>query len=387
VCVTLPSSVLSGEQQITIRVSPPAKVITTWVPDGGSGIYLMTQAKQNPGTTNDYSFAWPTQKYLDASGVLRVHAQSMSSNPVDTPVTLSNGNSTDFQHSPPNWATFLPRPWSGAADPVIAAVGDAAANEVKPNKLAAAIDAADPAIFLYLGDVYELGSFTENRNHYGASALDDPSAATLFGAMAAFTQPTIGNHEVEGAVSHFTDWQDYWHGRPDYTFFDFAGVRFLDLDSNIDMRAGSAQYQFVRNNLPQAPNTCIVAYWHIPTLNGSKTKSGQKAMWKLLATSGGDLVLNGHVHNMTEYVPLDDTFQPSGSAHMRELVSGAGGHSLANPSQDPSGRIAWSLGKTTGFLSLTLEGGASGGVATSIDWIYRDIQGDPLAGSAGSVSC
>jgi hypothetical protein len=390
VCVTVPSSILTGEQVITITVTAPGKTITTWVPDGGSPTYLMTQAKQNPGTRNDFSFAWPTQKYLDATGVLRVQTPSTAADPVDTPVTLDNGNPVDFQHSPQDWETYTPGTWTAATDPVIAAVGDAAANETKPNNLAAEIAATDPALFLYLGDVYELGSFTENRNHYGASALDDPSTATLFGAMAQITQPTIGNHEVEGPVSHFTDWRDYWHGRPDYTAFDFGGVRFLDLDSNISMKPGSAQYGFVQNELgdpSDPPPACIVSFWHIPAINGDRTPTAEKAIWKLLASNGGDLVVTGHVHNMTEYVPLDDTFQPSGSAHMQELISGAGGHSLAKASSDTKGRIAWSLGQVAGFLSMSLDGAAAGGTATSISWVYRDVAGNPFAGSTGSVTC
>ncbi len=386
ICVTLPAPTLAGEQTVTLTVSAPANVVITWVPDGGSSIYLMTQKKQNPGTKNDYSFVWPTQKYLDAAGVLRVQSPSTASDPVDTPVTLFNGNTVDFQQSPPDWASYLPTPWTDVPDPVLAAVGDGAANEVKPNKLAATIANSLPALFLYLGDVYELGSFTENRNHYGLSALDDASNPTLWGKMAAITQPTIGNHEVEGAVSHLTDWTDYWHQRPDYLWFDFGGVRFFDLDSNIAMSAGSPQYRFVQDNLPP-PGSCIVAFWHHPALKGSKVRSSVAPMWKLFANSGGDLVLNGHVHNMTAYKPLDAFLKVSGAAHMQELISGAGGHSLGGASSDTQNRIAFTLGKVAGYLSLTLDGAASGGTATSLSWTYRDVQGAPIAGSAGAVQC
>jgi hypothetical protein len=388
VCVTLPSSVLTGEQTVAINVTSPGKVIATWLPDGGDPLYLMTQATKNPGTKNDFSFVWPTQKYLDATGVLRIQVPSTSSAPVDTPATLDNGNLIEFQHSPQDWATYSPGAWTDASDPVVTAVGDAAANEVKPNALAATIAASDPALFLYLGDIYEQGTFTEDRNHYGASALDDPSTATLFGVMARVTQPTVGNHEAEGPVSHLTDWQDYWHGRPDVTSFDFGGVRFLDLDSNIGMRTGSPQFELAQDRLESADApACIVGYWHVPAINGGKIPSAERDIWKLFASHGGDLVITGHVHNMTEYVPLDATFEPSADAHMRELISGAGGHSLAKASSDPNGRIAWSLGKTAGYLSLTLDGAAAGASATSLSWTYRDSHGDPLAGSSGSVVC
>jgi hypothetical protein len=347
----------------------------------------MTKSSPSPEYA-DYSFVWPTQKYLDASGVLRVQVGSTGAEAVDTAVALLNGNITDFQHSPSDWSTYLPGPWTAPSDPVIAAVGDAAADEKKPNKLSGTIAGMTPAMFLYLGDVYEEGSFTENLNHYGVSSLDNPTGATLFGRMATFTQPTIGNHEVI-PTDHLVDWTDYWHGRPDYTSFMFGGVEFFDLDSNISMALGSAQYTFVQNALASKPAACIVAYWHIPPASGSKTTSAQKALWKLLALNGGDLVINGHVHNMTQFLPMDENLGLTGTTHMRELISGAGGHKLGKTSVDTSGRIEWSLGKTTGFLTLTLNGAANGGTATSISWVYRDINGTPIGvpGSSGSVTC
>ena len=385
VCVTLPASTLTGATTIGVTVTFPsgrAPVIVTWVPSGRPDIYLMTKSKPSP-EFGDYSFVWPTQKYLDGSGVLRVQVGSTAATPVDTLVTLSNGNTTDFQHSLSNWGSYLPGAWSSLADPVVAAVGDAAADEVNPNTLAATIKATSPALFLYLGDIAEQGSFTENLNNYGASALDAP-AGTLFGAMASSTQPTLGNHEA----GHVVDWTDYWHGRPEYTSFTFGGVKFLDLDSNASMKRGSPQYLFVQDQLASSP-ACVVTYWHRPTINKSKIAANFKRMWALLAANGGDLVLNGHVHNMTQYVPLDASLLATAGAHMRQLISGAGGHTLANASIDPGGHIQWSLGKTTGFLALTLVGARNRGMATAINWEFRDINGTRIGapGSFGSITC
>jgi len=384
VCVTLPTSTLTGPATIGVTVTFPsgrAPVIVTWVPNGRPGIYLMTKSKPS-AELGGYSFVWPTQKYLDGSGVLRVQVGSTAAAPVDTPVTLLNGNATGFQHSPSDWQSYLPGAWSSSANPVVAAVGDAAADEVDPNHLAATIAATSPALFLYLGDIAEQGSFTENLNHYGVSALDNPAGATLFGAMASFTQPTLGNHEA----GHVVDWTDYWHGRPEYTSFTFGGVKFLDLDSNISMKRGSPQYVFVQGQLATSP-ACVVGYWHAPALKKDRV-SRARSMWKLLAGNGGDLVLNGHVHNMTQYVPLDANLSPAAGG-MRQLISGAGGHTLANTYVDAGGRIEWSLGKTTGFLALTLVGARNGGTAYAISWEFRDINGNRIGapGSFGSATC
>ena len=390
VCATVADPTLTGALVIGVAVTPQdAKVIVSWVPVGGASIRLITKASPSPEFA-DYSFTWPMQDYLDGSGILRVQVGSTAADPVDTTVTLSNGNTSDFQHNPSDRGAYLPGAWTGPVDPVVAAVGDGAADETVGNRMSDAVVAANPALFLYLGDVYAQGSFVEMLNHYGASSMTAPGSATLWGRLATVTQPTLGNHEVT-LVNHFTDWSDYWHGRPNYTSFIFGGVLFFNLDSNQSLAASGARYAFVQNALLPAnnPPACVVAYWHRPAINGSKIVSGDTALWKLLALNGGDLVLNGHVHNMTQYLPLDEDLTLTGATHMRELVPGAGGHSLGKTSVDTLGRIEWSQGKKAGFLTLSLDGAANGGVATGISWTFRGGDGNPLgvAGSSGSVAC
>jgi hypothetical protein len=376
-CVTVPAGSLSGAVQVAVtNASNTGNVIATWVPSGKSAISLITKAKPSP-ETGDYSFVWPTQKYLDGSGVLRVQHGSTSSATVSVSVTLSNGNANDFQHSPSDWTSYLPAAWNGSADPVVVAVGDGPADEPVPNALAASIAAADPAQFLFLGDVYEKGTFTENLNQYGVSSLDG-SAGTLWGVLADRTQPTLGNHEAPELV----DWRDYWHGRPAYTAFTFGGVLFLDLNSNAPMKAGSAQYTFAQAALSSAP-PCVVAYWHAPVLWKGSVSSPKLPMWSLLAKNGGDLVVNGHQHSMAEYEPLDANLQLGG--HMVEIISGAGGHALGSGGSDSQGRLKWTLGKTAGAAYLTLNGAANGGEASSIAWSFQDTGHTVL--ETGSVTC
>src|SRR5206468_10878784 len=291
--------------------------------------------------------------------------------------TLSNGNTTDFQHTASEWVNYLPGPWNGSSDPVIAAVGDAAADEPVPNANAASIAATNPAMFLYLGDIYENSTFTENLNHYGVSSMDGTSG-TLWGAMAAETQPTLGNHDS----AHLVDWKDYWHNRPDYTSFSFGGVLFLDLNSNKSMSATSAQYKFVQGKLATSP-PCVVAFWHAPTLAKDAISNSSLPMWRLLANNGGDLVLNGHQHFMAEYNPLDANLNLGG--HMVELISGSGGHGLNAAGTDSQGRLKWSLGKVAGALYLTLNGAANGGTASGFDWSFQDVNHNIL--DTGSLGC
>ena len=154
------------------------------------------------------------------------------------------------------------------------------------------------------------------------------------------------------------------------------------------MSATSQQYKFVQAAItdPAAP-ACIVSYWHIPAISGSSVKSGQKAMWSLLANNGGDLLLTGHVHSMAEYKALDGGFNAgTADAHMVELIAGSGGHSLSSAVSDSTGqRVAWSKGKTAGLLALKLNAAAAGGSANSIGWTFQDVNGVDLR--SGSVDC
>ena len=385
-CVTAPVSPLVGPATITITNSPNSGVvIATWIPSGGPNITLIQEFGPSPGT-NNYSFTWPTQKYLDASGVLRLQASATNTTPVDVPVALHNGNVTDFQHSPSNWESFLPNPaWTGATDPVIVAVGDGASDQAAGNNLAHSIALADPEVLLYLGDIYETGTFTENLNHYGQNSMDG-GPGTLWGAMGTFTQPTMGDHEAVNSVA----WQDYFHGRPLYTSFEFANVLFVNLASTgVAFGKNSAQYNYVNSVLTSTnnpPPPCIITYFQNPVIAKDKVVAKRVPMWSLITNNGGDLLFAGDNHTMIQYKPLNDQVElPSpGQPTMVEMISGAGGHS-AGPTFTGDPRIDWSQGQTPGAVYVTLNGAAAGGVPTSLSWAYKDTNGNVL--KSGTRNC
>ena len=388
ICVTVASTTLTGEQTITVTNAPNSGLVfATWVPSGGTAVRLLQMyAPSPPPATSDYSFVWPTQKYVNGSGTLSLQAGSISSAAVMIAVTLSNpGNATDFQHNPSDWTSYLPAPWNGANDPHILAVGDGPSNEATSNAMANRIAAVDPPLFLFLGDIYETGTFTENLNHYGVSNIDHPGQGTFWGATADTTQPTLGNHEKVNIPA----WMDYWHGHPVYSSFTWGGVLFLNLNSSQNMTVNHAEYNFAQSVLTSPGNpACIVAIYHEPAVTSNTTiASNESDMWKLLANNGVDLVLNGHQHNMQQYKPLDQNFTAgTPDAHMVQLTSGAGGHGLSSAAGVPPGaRIAWAQGKTAGLLDLTLNGAANGNAANGISWQWQDVKGNDL--HDGSVNC
>src|SRR4029078_8475185 len=102
--------------------------------------------------------------------------------------------------SPPvNTNTFTPKTASPPAGSplVVAAVGDGAGGEQSEVDVVKEISGWNPALFLYLGDVYEKGSIAEFSTWFGPSG----SPNVYYGRLKQVTDPTIGNHEYEGGVA------------------------------------------------------------------------------------------------------------------------------------------------------------------------------------------
>lgn len=86
---------------------------------------------------------------------------------------------------------------------VVAATGDGASGEAPA--VADEIATRDPSMMLYLGDVYEKGTYTEFSNWYG-------TPTTYFGKFRSITNPVIGNHEYENGVA--PGYFEYWNMDP-----------------------------------------------------------------------------------------------------------------------------------------------------------------------------
>ena len=390
VCLTAPDGVLTGDRSIDVTVTGSSSGI--YEMEFGWGTSSSTTAHLLSDFEAPWGFVWRTDRYLDATQYLNVRVKTTETNagaPVSMQLTLQNGNVTSVPTNPNDWASlFQPRPPIG--DPVFAAVGDGADGRARSNAVAASIQDSNASILLYLGDVYERGTPAEWDYNYGRSSLDG-GGGRAWGALAGFTAPTNGNHEV----GMLPVWRDYWHGRPDYTTFVSGGVRFFDLDSECSTvggcGVGSAQYRFVQTELANNQSPCVVAFWHRPVLGSvDPDNTEMRPLWSLLANNGGDLVLNGHMHDMEAYAPLNATLvagQPD--SHMVELVSGAGGHALY-PTLNTDPRGVWQALKTPGAVFVTAVGGATGS-PTRLDWAFKNSSGSVVTTASGpgqgSVSC
>jgi hypothetical protein len=293
-----------------------------------------------------YSFILPTERWEDGIHTLAAAAtmrDDFESERTTTDVTFSNGVTTP----PVNDNTFTPA--SGTVPPagqpfVLAATGDGAGGETGATLVVDMIDSWHPNMFLYLGDVYDIGSSTEFFNWY---APEDS-----FGRFRAITNPTVGNHEylTEDAKGYF----DYWDNVPPYYSFDAAGWHLISLNSN---GPKDAQQQWLRQDLQANQNACTIAYFHHPLFSigplGDSDQDAMKDLWTLLDQQGVDIVLTGHEHNYQRWKPLDGAgeLDPNG---ITEFVVGTGGHGIQRLAETDS-RVSASDATKGDYGALRLE--------------------------------
>jgi acid phosphatase type 7 len=193
---------------------------------------------------------------------------------------------------------------------VLWAVGDGANGSAASKRVAAMIDRDDPQRFLYLGDVYPVGSGGAFRTAY------DP----VYGPVASHTAPTPGNHDwgLRGQ-GYFPYWRrQLGHGLPSWYRFRIAGWDVLSLNSEASHGAGSPQVRWLRAQL-RAPGTCRLAYWHRPRFSAGRVHGDQPdtaPLWDALRGHAA-LVLAGHEHDLQRFAPRDG---------LVEVVAGAGGN-------------------------------------------------------------
>ncbi len=385
-CLSAPAGPLEGDAVISVSLSgDPARIRDlrfAWGPRSTTTKHLLSDFEP------PWGFVWRTDRYEDATGWLNVRVvrhDGVIGSPVALQVTLANGNITGIPRNATDWnSVFQPR--SSVGDPVIAAVGDGGDGTARSAAVAAMVQASEASILLYLGDLYERGTPAEFDHNFGRSSLEG-GGGRLWGTMAAWTAPTLGNHEA----ANLRAWRDYWHGRPDWDTFVFAGVRFLNLNSECGRIPGgcgvdSPQYAFARSVLETNTDACVIAYWHRPVLSAVADAPRMQPLWELLAANGVDIVVTAHTHTMEVYGPMNADLQTGEpDSHTVQLVSGAGGHHITS-TVDTDPRVAWQARRVPGAAFLTAVG-AEDGSPSALRWEFRDAAGEVLPGSQGVVLC
>ena len=273
-----------------------------------------------------YTFILPSSHFADATRSLSVRADmrdGFETQAAEIHLVFNNGLNQAPAGSPNR---FIPTSGSrpAAGQPfILAAAGDGASGETP--EVTDLIASLSPNLFLYLGDVYEKGTYTEFYNWYGIT--------DNFGQFRDITDPVIGNHEYVKSAAF--GYQDYWntrHDDPVYYSFNANGWHFIALNANSQVRQqpGSKQYQWLANDLANNTAECTLAYWHQPVYSiGPEPKTHRmEPIWSLLAQYHVDIVLNGHDHGYQRWTPLDGKGNIDLENGITEFVAGSGGHGI-----------------------------------------------------------
>jgi len=219
------------------------------------------------------------------------------------------------------------RPVSILAVGDIAQCGTQPVAETAAAKTAALVAAQGPGLpLLLLGDlVYNSGTLAEYRGCY------EPT----YGPFMARSFPAPGNHDY--GVPAGADYYTYFGARagPDkrgYYSFEIGSWHVVSLNSNIDMRQGSAQEVWLRADLAAARSKkCTLAYWHHPRFSSSSAHGDDPRsadVWKALFEFSADVVLVGHDHTYERFAPQDPDANADPAKGIRQFVVGTGGAAL-----------------------------------------------------------
>lgn len=228
--------------------------------------------------------------------------------------------------------------------------------------------------------------FTTGDNAY-SSGTDSQFArcyAPSWGRQKARTRPAPGNHDYRtadaGPYFAFYGVQAGDSGRGYYSY-DLGAWHIVSLNSNIDMKAGSEQEQWLRADLAATAARCVLAYWHHPrfssgTEHGNAPKTAP--LWQALYDHGAELVIAGHEHNYERFAPQTASGAADPERGMREFVVGTGGADHY-PFGPPIANSEVRNGDTWGVLKLTL-------LPDSYRWRFVAVSGKTFSDS-GSARC
>jgi hypothetical protein len=239
-----------------------------------------------------------------------------------------------------------------------------------------------PGTVFAAGDLaYESGSAAEFKNCYGPS----------WGKFKDRTKPALGNHEYVDPMAHA--YFEYWGTQAGpagkgYYSFDLGSWHIVALNTNCYVKEmggcgqGLPQEKWLKEDLAQHPNACIIAYGHHALFSSGISKRHAvhpelKMLWQDLYAAHADLVLAGHEHSYERFAAQDPEGKADPEHGIREIVVGTGGrsHDLLGFAAANSEVREW---QTYGVLKLTLAPG-------KYTWEFIPAEGKTFRDSGSGV--
>ncbi len=256
---------------------------------------------------------------------------------------------------------------SGGSAPeatTIFALGDGASGHKSSHALADYIKGQNPDRFFYLGDVYESGTAHEFSKNYDSA----------YGALAAKTDPVIGNHESEKRDSGY---YPYWKQKRGWSseqakhrsYVTPEGWQVIAYSSEEDDAA--AEGRWVSNEVAKHAGTCRIVMAHkgrhVVTDSAHGDNPEQEPIWsKIAGKTAINLVAHNHIYGRLSPVEGVNVF-----------VSGAGKDGL-RPFGTQHHAVADKENGVPTATKLVLRRGAA-------DFQQVDKDGKPY--DSGTVTC
>jgi Calcineurin-like phosphoesterase len=285
------------------------------------------------------------------------------------------------------------RPPAARRPYIVAVTGDGAGGETGALRVLRLLRSWSPNLFLYAGDVYNVGTQAEYWNHYGLPGR-------RWGAFRGITIPTIGNHDSfykpygsQDGYGYFSYFFAKNSADTNHRFgFDaFRGWHIVSLDSTRAYltpdggnAAADSQLAFLRSDLNNNRTGCSLVMYHHPRFSrGPEPFNGAdisrlQPIWQALASRGADIVVGGHDHNYQRFARLNANGQVRGNGTAQFIV-GSGGHGIQQTNRgDSRARRVVDAEGTFGALRLVLNRkGAE----------YRYVTVDGRVRDAGVIPC
>ncbi len=201
--------------------------------------------------------------------------------------------------------------------------------------------------------------------------------APTWGRHKARTRPAVGNHEyrTRTPVGYFKLLRRHRRAIPTkgYYSYDLGKWHVVVVNSNCGevggCQPGSAQEQWLREDLAAHPALCTVAMWHHPLYSSGEhgDDTSMRPIWQALYEAGADVVLSGHDHDYERFAPQDADGKADPARGIRQFVVGTGGRELYKWEHgDPNSEVK--NNQTFGVLKMTLHD-------DGYDWEFIPVEG------------
>jgi acid phosphatase type 7 len=197
------------------------------------------------------------------------------------------------------------------------------------------------------------------------------------------TYPTAGNHDWENStaiMAYFSYFGQNSNPYLGYYSYNLGAWHIIALNSNVLAGPGSAQYEWLKNDLAaNAKTACTLAVWHHPVFSsGPSGGSNQmKQIWQMLVQQGVDVVVNGHDHLYERFAPQDADGHANAKG-LRQFTVGTGGYTLYTRARTAANSEVFDS-STWGVIKFTLK-------RRSYDWEFVPIAGSSFR-DAGTSAC